>query len=402
MNRVIKLLFILAIFSIQINQAIAQVSRQDSLLKTPDLIGGIYDRPYIYQLGGNIAIGGYTEINSNFEREEGIEEGLSFEARRFNIFIYSSISDRVKLTSELEFEHGTEEINVETALVDVLFNTAINLRAGLLLAPIGRFNVTHDGPLYDVTDRPLVSTQIIPATFWDVGFGFYGALFPTPYDRITYEIYAINGLGPGVVGGSGEGTRIPQGKAEEFGEDINGSPAFSGRLGFNPGFGGEAGLSFYTGIYNSYKEEGERVDDSRRLTIFAVDAQYRWQRFYIRGEGALAFLDIQESLQETFADKQKGVYVDIGYTFLRRPILDFPEASLTFVTRYDYIDLNDGKRALTGQNIGDSTHRLTTGFSFRPTSDTSIRLSYAHNWIYDQFNNLTRMINIQFGIATYF
>lgn len=403
MNTPTRLVFVLAVFlSIQVNQTTAQVSTKDSLLKTPDLIGGIYDRPYIYQLGGNIAIGGYTEMNSNFEREEGIEEGLSFEARRFNIFIFSSISDRVKLTSELEFEHGTEEINIETALVDVLFHTGLNLRAGLLLAPIARFNVTHDGPLYDITDRPLVSTQIIPGTFWDVGFGFYGALFPTPFDRVTYEIYTINGLGPGVVGGSGEGTRIPQGKAEGFAEDVNGSPAFTGRLGFNPRFGGEVGFSFYTGIYNIFKQEGERLDDSRRLTILAVDAQYRWKRFYLRGEGALAILDIQESLHELFADKQRGVYADVGYTLLRRPLLGFPEASLIFVTRYDYIDLNDGKRALTGQNIGDSTHRLTTGFSFRPTSDTSIRLSYAHNWIYDQFNNLSHMINIQFGIATYF
>ncbi len=65
----------------------AQIAQQDSLKGTPSVIGGIYDRPYIYRLGGNIAIGGYAEMNSNFEREEGIEEGFSFEARRFNLFI---------------------------------------------------------------------------------------------------------------------------------------------------------------------------------------------------------------------------------------------------------------------------------------------------------------------------
>ncbi|MCH7677756.1 hypothetical protein IID10_00125 [candidate division KSB1 bacterium] len=381
----------------------AQIVQQDSIKRTPNVIGGIYDRPYIYRLGGNIAIGGYAEMNSNFEREEGIEEGFSFEARRFNLFIYSSISDQVKLTSELEFEHGTEEIALETALVDVLFHTAVNLRAGILLSPIGRFNIAHDSPRYDIIERPLVSTEIIPSTLSEVGLGFFGALYPTQFDRITYELYAVNGLSDGVVGGTGEGTRISAGKsAEAFEEDNNGSPAFTGRLAINPRFGGELGLSFHTGNYNSYKAEGEIIDASRRLTLLAVDWEYSRRKFYLRGEGAIAKIDVQESLKEIFADKQRGFYAEIGYTFIRRPILNQPDASLTFVTRFDYVDLNDGKRVSTGENIGDSLRRLTTGLSFRPTADTSIRLSYARNWGYDPFNNLTNSMNIQFGIATYF
>jgi len=380
-----------------------QIAQQDSLKRTPSVIGGIYDRPYIYRLRGNIAIGGYFEMNSNFEREEGIEEGFSFEARRFNLFIYSSISDQVKLTSELEFEHGTEEIALETALVDVLFHTTVNFRAGILLSPIGRFNIAHDSPRYDIIERPLVSTEIIPSTLSEVGLGFFGALYPTQFDRITYELYAVNGLSDGVVGGTGEGTRISAGKsAEAFEEDNNGSPAFTGRLAINPRFGGELGLSFHTGNYNTYKAEGEIIDDSRRLTLLAIDWEYSRGRFYLRGEGAIANIDVQESLKETFADKQRGFYTEIGYTFLKRPILNQPDASLTFVTRFDYVDLNDGKRTLTGENIGDSLRRLTTGLSLRPTADTSIRLSYARNWGYDQFNNLANSMNIQFGIATYF
>jgi len=138
------------------------------------------------------------------------------------------------------------------------------------------------------------------------------------------------------------------------------------------------------------------------LTLLAVDWEYSRGKFYLRGEGAIANIDVQESLKETFADKQRGFYTEIGYTFLKRPILNQPEASIAFVTRFDYVDLNDGKRALTGQNIGDSIRRVTVGFSFRPTADTSIRLSYARNWSHDQFNNLSNSMNVQFGIATYF
>ena len=404
MKRLTKIFVILAVLGLHQNHAFAQyVAKQDSLRATPSVIGGIYDRPYIYQLGGNIAIGGYAEMNSNFQREEGLQEGLSFEARRFNLFVYSAISERVKLTSELEFEHGTEEIALETAIVDVLFHTAINLRAGILLSPVGKFNIAHDSPRYDIIDRPLVSTEIIPSTLSEVGVGFYGGLFPSQFDRLTYELYLVNGLGDGVVGGSGAGTRISAGKSEEaLEEDNNGSPAVTGRLALNPRFGGELGLSFHTGYYNSYKIEGDPVDDKRRLTILALDAEYRWGRLRFRGEAALADIDVQESLAETFGDRQKGYYTEIGYTLLRRPILDFQDATLTFVTRYDYVDLNDGTFRSTGQDIGDEIHRVTVGFSFRPTPETSLRLAYARNWTYDPFNNLANSMNIQFGVATYF
>jgi outer membrane receptor protein involved in Fe transport len=403
MNILRTILFAIAMLSFQIGHLFSQYpARSDTLQKTPNVIGGIYDRPYIFRIGGQIAIGGYAEMNSNFVREDGIEEGLSFEARRFNVFFYSSISERVKLTSELEFEHGTEEIALETAIVDAQFHPAINLRAGVLLSPLGKFNIAHDSPRYDLIDRPLVSTQIIPATLSEVGVGFFGAFFPSPYDRLTYEIYAVNGLGDGVVGGSGDGTRIPMGKPEAFEEDNNGSPAFTGRLAMNPRFGGELGVSFHTGFYNRYKIEGEQVDDQRRLTIVALDAEYRWRRLRFRGEAALAKIEVPESLSEMFADQQKGFYGELGYTLLKRPLLNFPEATLTLVTRYDYIDLNDGTFSSTGQNIGDSVKRLTAGLSFRPTAETSIRLSYARNWSRDVFNNLSHSMNIQFGVATYF
>lgn len=82
----------------------------------------IFDRPFIENTSAKTALGGYLEAYSNYFIEDGIGEGLSFEMRRFNIFLYSSISERIKLLSELEFEHGTEEIALETALLDFRIN----------------------------------------------------------------------------------------------------------------------------------------------------------------------------------------------------------------------------------------------------------------------------------------
>lgn len=384
---------------------VTPILAQSDTTRTPFQRGGIYDRPYIFKLGGNTAIGGYAEMNSNYVRQDGVAEGFSFENRRFNIFLYSAISERVKLTSELEFEHGTEEIKLETALMDVLFITPVNLRAGILLSPIGRFNIAHDSPRYNVIDRPLVSTQIIPATLSEVGAGFFGAFYATPFDRFTYELYAVNGLTDGVVLGNGAGTRIPMGKsAEAFAADNNGSPAFTGRLAYNPRFGGEFGVSFYTGHYNTYQAEGVIIDEHRRISLLAFDADYRRRRWHFRGEAALAEVDTPADQvdNDLLAERQRGFYLESNYTFLRHPLLGMPEAAIILFSRYDMIDLNVGHFDKTSQNIGDATRRLTTGLAFRPTTDTTIRVSYWRQWEDDRFNNRRHRMNVQFGVATYF
>jgi hypothetical protein len=72
--------------------------------------GGLYNRPFLASMG-RTAIGGYLEGNTNYFREDGISDGFSTELRRFNIFLFSSIGSRIRIISELEFEHGTEEIS---------------------------------------------------------------------------------------------------------------------------------------------------------------------------------------------------------------------------------------------------------------------------------------------------
>jgi hypothetical protein len=200
-------------------------------IKTPSQ-DAIYTRPFILDVNKlSTSIGGYFEANSNYFSEDGVSEGLSFELRRFNIFLYSSLGSGIKFLSELEFEHGTEEIALETALLDFQFAPQFALRGGILLIPLGMFNQNHDSPRWDIIDRPFVSTQIIPSTLSEVGFGVYGRFTLERYLSLTYSGYLTNGLGDGVILNSEGRTFIPSGKREEaFEEDNNGIPSYSGRI----------------------------------------------------------------------------------------------------------------------------------------------------------------------------
>ncbi|MHC4925440.1 MAG: hypothetical protein ACYTG4_15395, partial [Planctomycetota bacterium] len=158
---------------------------------------GLYDRPFIASLSST-SIGGYLEGNTNYFVEEGVSEGFGMELRRFNIFLFSAVSQRVRFLSELEFEHGTEEIALETALIDVRIRPSLVLRAGILLPALGYLNQNHDSPKWDFVERPLVTTEVIPSTLSEVGAGLYGRLGSGSW-IVSYDAYFTNGLQDGVI-----------------------------------------------------------------------------------------------------------------------------------------------------------------------------------------------------------
>jgi len=125
------------------------------------------------------------------------------------------------------FEHGTEEIALETALVDLRIRPSLVLRAGILLPPIGYLNQNHDSPPWDWVDRPLVTAEVISTTLSEVGGGAYGKV-GVGGSVLSWDLYLTNGLGNGVVGNDMGRTHIPAGKREDVAVDAGGKPGGSG------------------------------------------------------------------------------------------------------------------------------------------------------------------------------
>ena len=364
--------------------------------------GGIYQRPFIAS-AGRTAIGGYAEGNLNYFVTDGVGEGVSMELRRFNIFLFSSVGRRIRFISELEFEHGTEEIALETALVDFEINPSLVLRAGILLPPIGAFNVNHDSPRYDFVERPLVSTRIIPATLSEIGFGVHGRLAPGRLS-LSYDAYLTNGLGDGVLLNAGGRTDLAAGKSEErFGEDNNGSPAFTGRVAAQDRRLGEIGLSFYGGIYNNWKIEGLAVDEKRWLSLIALDVGTDVGPVSLRAEAAAARVDVPFDLTELFAERQWGFHLDAVLPIWRPRIRALTDPVVSAVLRIEHVDLNRGRFRSTELPIGDETTAITGGLSFRPAGGTVFRANYRWESSRDLLRNpAARTAGFQVGFATYF
>jgi hypothetical protein len=363
---------------------------------------GVYNRPFITSVA-RTSIGGYVEGNTNYSATDGISDGFSTQLRRFNLFLFSSLGPRLRLISELEFENGTEEISLETALVDFELSPALVVRAGILLPPIGAFNVNHDSPRWEFIDRPIVSTEIIPSTLSEVGFGVHGRLYPGAV-TLTYDTYLTNGLSDGVILNDRGRTSLAAGKnATQFAEDNNGSPMLSGRVAVSRRKLGELGLSYYGGVYNTFAIEGANVDEKRRLAMFAMDGNTRIGKLEFRGEMAFTSIDVPSDLAEVFGRRQSGWHVDAVLPVFRPRIAGLPDAVVNLALRVEQADFNRGRFSSTGESIGDDTRSFVAGVSFRPVAGTVFKANYRRQWTRDLPNNAAAQLGaIQFGFATYF
>lgn len=366
----------------------------------------VYSRPFL-QLGKlPVALGGYVEANYQYLREDGISEGHQFQMRRLTLFVSSTISKRIKFLSEIEFEDGTKEINIEFASIDFEFSPLLNLRGGVVMNPIGAFNQNHDGPKWEFIDRPIAATQMLPATWSNVGFGIYGKKFSKDW-VYGYEAYLTNGFDDKIIANAENKTFLPASKEnpDRFEENFNGSPLVTAKVAIKNRKIGELGVSWMGGVYNKFEDDGLTLDKKRRVDVFALDVNTTLPKINtaINAEWAWVKVDVPDTYTEQFGEKQQGGFIDLVQPVIKRPMLGYDNAVLNASVRLEYVDWNKGKFKSTGGNIADDLFSIVPAISWRPTAQTVIRFNYRYNWQQDILGNPpARLAGFQFGFSTYF
>ncbi|MEO5582752.1 MAG: hypothetical protein ABIR66_08670 [Saprospiraceae bacterium] len=366
----------------------------------------IYARPFLTVNKLPIAIGGYLEANTRYAVTDGISDGFSFQMRRMTLFFSSTIARKIKFMSEIEFEDGTKEINIETALMDVEFHPLLNFRGGIIMNPIGGFNQNHDGPRWDFVDRPIAATSIIPSTLSNVGFGIHGKYFMHNW-ILGYETYLTNGFDDKIIANELNRTALQEGKenVEKFEESNSGLPMFTGKVAIRNRKIGELGISYMSGVYNKWKEGGLIIDDKRSARVFAVDfnTSFLKNRINIVGEFATVFVAVPDNYVQTYGKHQLGTFLDIIGTIYQHELFGWEHAKVNVGVRLEYADYNQDKFRLTNEKIFDDTWAIVPGIAFRPTGTTVLRLNYKYQSLRDIVGNKPVKTGIiQFGLSSYF
>ncbi|MEO8327976.1 MAG: hypothetical protein ABI618_19165 [Nitrospirota bacterium] len=364
----------------------------------------IYARPFVSS--PKAIVGGYTDIEYYNRKNSGSPS--TFDQHRFVPFIYADVSENVKMAAELEIEHGIREtgtnteVSLEFASIDYLITEPFNLRAGILLMPIGKFNLLHDAPLRDLTERPLINQIIIPTTMSETGAGFYGTLYPTSLSKLDYEFYVTTGSNgyegdDGCVSGSDYSTCTSviteknglkdarqRKSGVDDGFDNNNGKSIVGRVAYSPILGVEIGGSGYYGSYDPRSK--------RSLSIMALDWTFQRGPFELIGEAAWSYVKdnsksltggpaIDPSTGRPYPQRMNGYYIQGNYHFLPEWLTRLaprhfrPEVStFTAVVRWEETNTNQDHNGGLG-----NLQRLTLGLNFRPTEDTVLKFDYQYS-----------------------
>jgi len=121
------------------------------------------------------SIGSYGEAHYNAPIEKGKFRNGTADLHRVILFLGYKFNKKLQFFTEIEFEH-VKEVYVEQAYVDYSFNSAVNLKAGVILIPMGYVNEFHEPTLFNGVERPAVDKYIIPTTWREIGLGLHGLI----------------------------------------------------------------------------------------------------------------------------------------------------------------------------------------------------------------------------------
>jgi hypothetical protein len=387
------------------------LSGAGNLLRTDRLTVGGYGDAQLRGSGVNEkADGGGTPTFSNPRLVLGVAATLS---EKQNIFF----------NSEIEYEFGGREVEVEQAFIEWKAVPEFGFRGGIFTPPVGRFNVYHDSNLNLTTIRPLLNQFVVPTAYSDTGLGVRGRFKLGKRAKLSYEFDVVNGMR--ATGEEEEGEEqaagpfsrlLGQAEAAQIGDtafqDNNRDKAVVGRVGFSPFNGFEFGVSGYRGRITD--------DDEPRVTARLVffDASYRRRNFLLNAEYGRSSItgagiarrsprppafdpndeESAERLAEFLAQPspgQDGFYAEGSYQFRPRVVRErFDEGGYVApVVRYEGARLDR-----TLRNFYLNRTRLTVGLNVAPSSSAIFKFNYLFNRTAAPAPRLAGELDEEFGL----
>jgi hypothetical protein len=333
----------------------------------------------IYQVGKGLSIGGYGEANYSGKVGDKGDSTNDADMERMVLYAGYKFTDNILFNSELEFEHASTgegdeekgEVSVEFAALDFFIDSMANVRAGLVLMPMGFINQIHEPPFFFGNNRPEVEKRIIPSTWREMGVGLFGQITP----ELTYTTYLVNGLNAdefasdGISEGRGGGS---QAKAETFG--------YVARMDYAPKAvpGLSVGGSAYVGEAGQNESiAGQKPDVFTQL--YEAHTQWKYRGWEWRALGSWGHIEdagiLSAAKGETIGSENYGWYTELGYDILPLLVADTAQYLAPFF-RYEQFDTI--AEAPTGflDDENMDRHIYQFGLQYKPIPNVVIKADY--------------------------
>lgn len=347
----------------------------------------------VYSGKRGVSVGGYGEMlysNPSASLEDAAPSGRTaqIDLLRGVFYFGAKFTDRIIFNSELEVEHvssgeGAEErgeVSLEFAYLDFMIHEAANIRAGLVLVPMGFINERHEPPTYFGTRRPLVEQRILPTTWSEDGVGVFGDIGT----KVAYRAYVTSGLAAaagtssGAEGFSDEGIRDGRSHGGQASAE---TLAWTGRIDGSPVAGLTLGASFFTGdAGQNLAYAGGRLE--ARTTVLDGHVEYRWRGLSTRAVYAHTSIDHAEAVNAaqgltgdaSVGSGQYGWYAEAGYDVLAH-LKNVRHALLPYA-RYERVNTQDEVPAGFASNPANDVTVLTVGAMWKPIPNVAVKVDW--------------------------
>lgn len=332
----------------------------------------------LLQTSGKLVIGGYGEVHYNQPFNSEIRSNGTLDVHRMVMLLGYNFSSRTQFVSELEFEH-VSEVYVEQAFLQHKLNSFINLRAGLLLIPMGIVNEYHEPTTFNGVERPLIDSKIAPTTWREIGFGLSGNIIPA---SLKYQAYIVNGFNGYNSKGNLNGKNGFRSGRQRGAESFMSSPNFTAKAeyygirGLNIGVSGYFGKTqstLYNGIAKDNSAAVARADSSVvGISMLGVDARYGIKGLQLRGQLYYAALSNTEEYNKFTAvnkvvndlgSAMTGYYIEAGYNVLRS-VSSTASELIPFIRMENY-NTHQATSGSLARNEAYNNNVITTGLTFR-------------------------------------
>lgn len=320
----------------------------------------------VYYSKSPLSIGGYGEMYWASPDKEGASGDAYADVYRFVPYIGYKFSDSVILNTELEFEHGGEEVAIEFMYLDFLITQAFNLQVGRLLVPMGLINRRHEPTLFNTVQRPDVEKYLIPSTWSENGIIAYGTIGES---GVRYSAGIVNALE--LQNGDNNGTAAPGKKwirSGRIGGEEKGAMqrvAFVGRIDYTGMRGLLTGASAYYGAGTQGRPSG--VD----AFIYDLHMQYETSGFKLKGVYTATRVTNADRIGPDAADGAEGYYVNAEYNVLATAAT---AQKLPVFVQYEHYD---PVSSVAGGTLPDLEQTNTTvGLNYFPHEQVVLKADY--------------------------
>jgi hypothetical protein len=324
----------------------------------------VYGRPV------GLSLGGYGEFYLGHALgDDETRKAHSGDIYRFITYVGYKFSEKIVMNTEIEFEHATTgtnpandesgSVSVEFSYLDFLISPYLNLRAGLLLMPVGLTNEMHEPITYRGNIRPTLERQIIPTTWREAGIGLHGE---TEFG-LSYKAYLVSGLSAAGFGDTGV-----RGGRQSGNHFVWEDKAFVLRADYGWDDKLLIGGSFYMGG----ADQDPTGDAEVKHTLFEGHALARFGGAEVR---AVFARGATEGAAEAVPEATQGFYVEGMYDIMPHLSAGTTMGLRPFL-RLEKLNLNekmaDGVEAAEKHDIA----KITGGVEFLPVSDVVIKAEY--------------------------